>query len=146
MKFLFSSMFCLFLGVGFVQTKEKSKILYCGFSIPSKELSAYDSLCASQQDVEAKDTLWNLEKQVSDSLKTHIPKELPFQVKLAYLNQDMAGVDVFVVSDESHYETIACVVLDAEFVGKVPDQWYLRVFANDTPDKTLLFAVKRRRK
>jgi len=67
-------------------------------------------------------------------------------VDLVFLHQEMAGVDVFFVSDESHFETIACVVLDAEFVGKVPDQWYLRVFANDTPAKTLLFAVKRRRK
>jgi hypothetical protein len=139
-------MFCFSLAFCFAQTKEKSKILYCGFSIPSKDLSTYDSLCTSQLYVEAKDTLWNLVRQVSDSLKTHIPKELPFQVKLAYLDQEMAGVDVFVASDESHYEAIACVVLDAEFIGKVPDQWYLRVFANDKPDKTLLFAVKRRRK
>jgi len=146
MKFLFISMFCLFGVFGYAQNKDKSKILYCGFSIPSKELSTYDSLCSSQKNVEVKDTVWNLVKQVSDSLMSHIPKELPFQVKLVYLDQEMAGVDVFIVSDESYFETIACVVLDAEFVGKVPDQWYLRVFANDTPDKTLLFSVKRRRK
>ncbi len=146
MRFLFfiTYFFCVSL-VG-AQTKEKSKILYCGFSIPSLELSHYDSLCSAQLNVQAKDTVWNMLGQVVDSLKTHLPNDLPFQVKLVYLDQEMAGVDVFFVSDESHFETIACVVLDAEFVGKVPDQWYLRVFANDTPAKTLLFAVKRRRK
>jgi hypothetical protein len=146
-KFLLIAMCFLTLFTN-AQKKEKTRMLYCGFSFTSEELQFYEQQCKEQQDAEKADTVWNILLQVKDSLKIHLPAEWPFEVKLVMLTDELFGVDVYIPLDEEWYETVACVVLDAAFNGKIPDQCYLRVYSRTKEENThpFLFAVKRRRK
>ncbi len=116
------------------QTEPKNKVKYCGIELSENEYNNLQYRINMQDAVYQADTIWNIYDQINDSIRTHMPDTLDFEIFMSLLTKDEVAIDVLIPDNEKYFDIIGCTLMNSEFKGKMPRQLYLCVYSYSKPD------------
>ncbi len=115
----------------------------CGYDLRGNEYEDFRKRADESGNVYDADTLWNIYEQLNDSIRNVLPDNIEVEIFLSFLNDMEVGIDVIMPENDAYFQKIRCVVMNANFKGKIPSQRYLCIFSFENIDKPLQVAVKR---
>ncbi|HCS19289.1 MAG TPA: hypothetical protein DIW47_01795 [Bacteroidetes bacterium] len=115
----------------------------CGHNLSGNEYEDFRKRADESGNVYDTDTLWNIYDQLNDSIRNVLPDNIEVEIFLSLLNDKEVGIDVIMPENDAYFQKIRCVVMNANFKGKMPSRRYLCIFSFENIDKPLQVAVKR---